>query len=59
MLVGSKGGLFLETVYCCLSLFCTVGMFATILSKVASMLEEKKMKSKDYKRNKEILNKFF
>jgi hypothetical protein len=59
MLVGSKGVTFVETCYCCTSLFCTVGFFASILSKVASMLEEKATKTKDYKKNKEILNIFY
>jgi hypothetical protein len=56
MLVGSKGDTTIETCYCICSLFGTVGMFATILSKVASMLDEMALKEKDFKRDKEILN---
>lgn len=44
MLVRSKGDTTLETLYCIRSLFCTVGIFATILSKVASMFEEMALK---------------
>lgn len=40
MLVGSKGETFLETIFCCATLVTTVGMFATILSKIAMILEE-------------------
>lgn len=41
MLVGSKGETFLETIFCCFTLLATVGMFATILSKIAMILEER------------------
>lgn len=34
MLVGSKGETLLETIFCCLTLMTTVGMFATILTRV-------------------------
>ena len=55
MLVGSKGHTFLETIYCCVSLFATVGMFATILSKIAMVLEDMEMQEKNYKREKEVI----
>ncbi len=62
MLVGSKGlflliiifysigDTFIETVFCCCTLFGTVGMFATILSSVASIMEEIDRKYKNYNR---------
>lgn len=40
MLVGSKGETSLETLFCILTLICTVGVFATILSSVAMVMEQ-------------------
>lgn len=34
MLVGSSGETFAETIFCCFTLLSTVGIFATILSKI-------------------------
>ena len=59
MLVGSKGDTFVETIFCCCALFGTVGMFATILSSVASIMEEIDRKYKDFNREKDIMNNFF
>ncbi len=59
MLVGSKGDTFIETLFCCFTLFGTVGMFATILSSVASIMEEIARKYKTYNREKDIMNNFF
>lgn len=51
MLVGSKGNSFLETIFCCLTLLSTVGMFATILSKISMILEEINASDKNYRDN--------
>lgn len=42
MLVGSKGDTFIETIFCTLTLFTTIGAFAYILGNIASILEELK-----------------
>lgn len=59
MLVGSKGETSLETLFCILTLICTVGVFATILSSVAMVMEQMEQKTKDYKKDKETMNTFF
>lgn len=59
MLVGSKGDTTVETVFCVCVLFCTVGMFAKILSAVAMVMEQMEETKKNYKKDKEILNTFF
>lgn len=59
MLVGSKGNTFLETAFCCLTLISTVGIFATILSKIAITLEDMDRQTKDYRNDLKILNDMF
>lgn len=59
MLIGSKGETDIESIFCIITLICTVGMFATILSSVAMVMEEMEQKRKSYKKDKEIMNHFF
>ena len=40
MLIGTKGNTFEETAFCCLIVIVTVGIFATILSKISMTLED-------------------
>lgn len=59
MLVGSKGETLLETIFCCLTLMTTVGMFATILTRVTQIIEEMDKETKGYRENVEVLTKMF
>jgi 1,4-dihydroxy-2-naphthoate octaprenyltransferase len=58
MLIGTKGSTELETSFCVLVLFFTVGMFATILNTFNQIMDEIQRKAKDYKQAKNTLNKF-
>ncbi|KRX10867.1 Cyclic nucleotide-binding protein [Pseudocohnilembus persalinus] len=58
-LIGSKGETTAETVYCIFVLSCTIGVFATILSKISMAWEQIEKKSRDYKLDREIINQFF
>ena len=49
MLVGSKGVTFLETIFCIITLFATVGMFATILSSISNILDDMDLKTVSYR----------
>ena len=55
MLIGTKGQTFVETIFCCTTLFITVGMFATIISQISMILEEIARSEKAYKKDKEVL----
>lgn len=59
MLVGSKGETLLEIIFCCLTLLTTVGMFATILSKITQLIEEMDKSTKEYREEVDVLNKMF
>ncbi|KRW99582.1 Cyclic nucleotide-binding protein [Pseudocohnilembus persalinus] len=59
MLIGTKGQTFLETIFCCITLLITVGMFAKILSKIQMILEEMHQKTKNYREDQKILLEFF
>lgn len=39
MLVGSKGDTVIETIFCCIAYFITIGLFATILSTITMILD--------------------
>ncbi|KRX07422.1 Cyclic nucleotide-binding protein [Pseudocohnilembus persalinus] len=59
MLIGSKGSTYLETIFVCLCLFFTVGIFGTLLSRISQILEDMSNKTKSYRRDLEIINRFF
>ncbi|KRX10765.1 Cyclic nucleotide-binding protein [Pseudocohnilembus persalinus] len=59
MLIGSKGQTNLETIFCIFTLFCTVGMFATIISRISSILNDMDAKTINFRTDLEILNNFF
>jgi len=40
MLVGAKGDTFIETIFCTVILFTTVGIFAYTLSSISNIFEE-------------------
>lgn len=40
MLIGTKGGTPVETVFVCIILFFTVGLFAVILSRISMILDD-------------------
>lgn len=51
MLIGSKGGTATETIFVCIILFFTVGLFATILSRISMILDDLYAKNQAYKRD--------
>lgn len=48
MLIGTKGYNFIEILFANLILFLTVGIYAYIISRINTLLEEVNKKSKDY-----------
>ena len=56
MLVGAKGDTFVETIFCTVILFTTVGIFAYTLSSISNIFEAITESGKKYKRDVEILN---
>lgn len=59
MLIGSKGNTFAETFFVCVTLFATVGVFATIIANIQIILEDIAKKSKGYRKDLEVLNQLF
>lgn len=58
-LIGTKGDTIIETIYCIFVVIFTIGIFATILSKVAQVNDEMGQKEAAFKKDKDILTSFF
>lgn len=56
---GDKGYTFLETFISCVVMMGTVAIFATVLGTIGIILEDIQRKSKDFRKDNEILNAFF
>lgn len=58
MLIGTKGYNFIEILFANLILFATVGIYAFIISRINTLLEEINKKSKDYQQDLEVINRY-
>lgn len=58
-LIGTKGDTIIETLFCIFVLINTVGIFATILSRVAMVHDEMEKKVLVYKKDRDVLTSFF